>query len=145
MARIGVFICHCGTNIAGTVDIEKVLEAARQMPMVKFVDDNKYTCSDPGQTSIREAIIESKLDRVVIGACTPRTHLALFHHTVQQEGLNPHLLEFVSLRDNCAWVHADDPVGATGTEEEIMAEFRRARDEIKEKMQEVLKNFNKKL
>ena len=74
MARIGVFLCHCGTNIGGVVDIPKVLETASKMPMVTFVDDNRYTCSEPGQASVRDAIIENRLTRVVIGSCSPRMH-----------------------------------------------------------------------
>ncbi|TET88606.1 MAG: FAD-dependent oxidoreductase, partial [Dehalococcoidia bacterium] len=113
MARIGVFVCHCGTNIAGTVNIPKVLEAAKGMPMVTFVDDNLYTCSDPGQASIREAIIENRLNRVVIGSCSPRMHENTFRKTVASTGLNPYLLEMANLREHCSWVHGDDKEGAT--------------------------------
>ncbi len=113
MARIGVFICHCGTNIAGTVNIPEVLEAARKMPQVTFVDDNKYSCSEPGQASIREAIIENRLNRVVIGCCSPRMHENTFRRTVASAGLNPYLLEIANLREHCSWVHSEDKSSAT--------------------------------
>lgn len=113
MARIGVFICHCGTNIAATVDIPKVLEAVKRMPMVTFVDDNRYTCSEPGQASIREAIIENRLNRVVIGACSPRMHENTFRRTVASAGLNPYLLEIANLREHCSLVHSDNKEAAT--------------------------------
>jgi heterodisulfide reductase subunit A len=107
MPRIGVFICHCGTNIAGTVNIAEVLEAAKRMPNVAFVDDNKYSCSEPGQASIRDAIAENRLDRVVIGSCSPRMHENTFRRTVSSAGLNPYLLEIANLREHCSWVHSD--------------------------------------
>ena len=107
MARIGVFICHCGTNIAGTVNIAAVLEAAKQMPGVAFVDDNKYSCSEPGQASIRDAIVANRLDRVVIGSCSPRMHENTFRRTVASAGLNPYLLEIANLREHCSWVHGE--------------------------------------
>ncbi len=113
MARIGVFICHCGTNIGGTVNIPEVLEAAREMPQVVFVADNKYSCSDPGQAAIREAITENRLDRVVIGACSPRMHENTFRRTLSAAGLNPYLLEIANLREHCSWVHSDDKPSAT--------------------------------
>jgi len=107
MARIGVFICHCGTNIAGTVNIAEVVEAARRMPNVAFVDDSKYSCSEPGQASIRDAIVANRLDRVVIGSCSPRMHENTFRRTVASAGLNPYLLEIANLREHCSWVHGD--------------------------------------
>ncbi|MFC1945053.1 FAD-dependent oxidoreductase, partial [Chloroflexota bacterium] len=105
MARIGVFICHCGSNIAGTVDIKKVVEAAKTMPGVVHAEDNKYTCSEVGQTSIREAIKEHRLNRVVIGSCSPRMHENTFRKTIAAGGLNPYLLEIANLREHCSWVH----------------------------------------
>ncbi|MBE0415833.1 MAG: CoB--CoM heterodisulfide reductase iron-sulfur subunit A family protein [Dehalococcoidia bacterium] len=131
MARIGVFICHCGTNIAGTVDIAKVVEAAKRMPMVVFVDDNRYTCSEPGQASVREAIIENRLNRVVIGSCSPRMHENTFRRTIASVGLNPYLLEVANLREHCSWVHSGDRVAATAKAIELvrMAVAKVARDE----------------
>ncbi|MFC1963475.1 FAD-dependent oxidoreductase [Chloroflexota bacterium] len=107
MSRIGVFVCHCGSNIASTVDIEKVVEAARGMPLVHFASDNKYTCSELGQSSIREAIKEQKLDRVVIASCSPRMHESTFQRTVATAGLNPYLLEIANIREHCSWVHTN--------------------------------------
>ena len=118
--RIGVFACYCRPTIDNVVDVDTVLAATSVMPGVVHSEALEYGCLPGGPEAIREAIREHDLNRVVIGACTPRTHLALFHHTIQQEGLNPQLLEFVSLRDNCAWVHADDPVGATRKAKEEM-------------------------
>ncbi len=118
--RIGVFACYCHPTIDQVIDVDAVLAAADKLPGVVHSAALAYGCLPGGPEAIREAIREHDLNRVVIGACTPRTHLALFHHTIQQEGLNPQLLEFVSLRDNCAWVHADDPQGATRRAKEEM-------------------------
>jgi len=129
--RIGVFICHCGTNIGGTVNVARVLEAASKMPHVVFVDDNRYTCSEPGQASVRQAIVENKLDRVVIGNCSPRMHENTFRKTVASAGLNPYFLEIANLREHCSWVHGDDKEAATEKAIELvrMAVAKVARDE----------------
>jgi len=113
MARIGVFLCHCGSNIAGAVNIPEVAEAARKLPHVVHVEDNKFTCSDPGQASIQQAITEHKLNRVVIGACSPRMHEPTFRRTVAGAGLNPYLLEIANIREHCSWVHPDQVEEAT--------------------------------
>ncbi|HEX75996.1 MAG TPA: FAD-dependent oxidoreductase, partial [Dehalococcoidia bacterium] len=113
MARIGVFLCHCGSNIAGGVDILEVMGAARKLPGVVHVEDNKFTCSDPGQASIRQAIAEHQLNRVVIGACSPRMHEMTFRRTVASVGLNPYLLEIANLREHCSWAHPDRVEEAT--------------------------------
>ncbi|MBI4302517.1 MAG: CoB--CoM heterodisulfide reductase iron-sulfur subunit A family protein [Chloroflexi bacterium] len=113
MARIGVFVCHCGSNIAGTVNIAQVMAAAQTMPLVTFVADNKYSCSEIGQTAIREAILKQKLERVVIAACSPQMHEATFRKTVAQAGLNPYLLEIANIREHCSWVHSNDKAAAT--------------------------------
>ncbi len=113
MARIGVFICHCGTNIAGTVDIARVIETTRQIPMVAHVEENKYNCSEPGQAAIRDAIIKHRLNRVVIAACSPRMHENTFRRTVAAAGLNPYLMEVANLREHCSWVHCDEKESAT--------------------------------
>lgn len=113
MARIGVFLCHCGSNIAGTVNISKVVEAAKKLPQVVHVEDNKFTCSELGQASIRQAIIEQQLNRVVIGACSPRMHEVTFRKTVASAGLNPYLLEIANLREHCSWVHPNQVEEAT--------------------------------
>ncbi len=113
MARIGVFICHCGTNIAGTVDITRVIETTRQLPMVVHAEENKYNCSEPGQAAIRHAIVKHRLNRVVIAACSPRMHENTFRRTVAAAGLNPYLMEVANLREHCSWVHCDEKQGAT--------------------------------
>ncbi|MFN2244149.1 MAG: 4Fe-4S binding protein [Anaerolineae bacterium] len=119
--RVGVFACYCHPTIDEVVDVDAVLAAASALSGVVHTEALEYGCLPGGTEAIRQAIRDHDLNRVVIGACTPRTHLALFQHTLQQEGLNPQLLEFVSLRDNCAWVHADNPAGAT----------RKAKEEIR--------------
>ncbi len=118
--RIGVFACYCHPTIDEVVDIDDVLAATRQQAGVVHTQALAYGCLPGGPDEIRQAIRAHRLNRVVVGACTARTHLALFQHILQQEGLNPNLLEFVSLRDNCAWVHADDPAGATHKAKEEM-------------------------
>jgi heterodisulfide reductase subunit A2 len=109
--RIGVFICWCGSNIAATVDIDKTVAAARTMPGVVYADHNKYTCSELGQAMIRDAIQEHKLDRVVIGSCSPRMHENTFRKTVAAAGLNPFYLEIANIREQCSWVHKDKESG----------------------------------
>jgi heterodisulfide reductase subunit A len=118
--RIGVFACYCHPTIDEVVDVDGVLDVVRKQAGVVHTQGLAYGCLPGGPEAIRQAIQEHSLNRVVVGACTPRTHQALFQHVLQQEGLNPNLLEFVSLRDNCAWVHADDPVGATRKAKEEM-------------------------
>jgi heterodisulfide reductase subunit A len=118
--RIGVFACYCHPTIDEVIDVDAVLELTSRQSGVVHTQALDYGCLPGGPEAIRDAIRKHNLNRVVIGACTPRTHLALFHHIVQQEGLNPQLLEFVSLRDNCAWVHGDDPRGATRLAKEEM-------------------------
>ena len=118
--RIGVFACYCHPTIDEVVDVDGVLALTKKLPGVVHTQALEYGCLPGGPEAICEAIREHNLNRLVIGACTPRTHLALFQHVIRQEGLNPQLLEFVSLRDNCAWVHADDPVGATRQAKEEM-------------------------
>lgn len=107
MSKIGVFICHCGENIGKTVDCAKVAEAARKMPGVAFATDYRYTCSEPGQAQIREAIKQHQLTGVVVGACSPRMHEKTFRKTCKQAGLNPYLCEIANLREQCSWVHPD--------------------------------------
>ncbi|MDR2493498.1 MAG: CoB--CoM heterodisulfide reductase iron-sulfur subunit A family protein [Coriobacteriales bacterium] len=111
MSRIGVFICHCGSNIGATVDVPKVVEAARTLPHVVYADDNKYTCSDPGQQSIRDAIEEHDLDRIVIASCSPRMHELTFRKMLHQTRINPYLLEIANIREQCSWVHKDIEAG----------------------------------
>jgi heterodisulfide reductase subunit A len=110
MSRIGVFVCHCGTNISATVDVVKVAEVSKSMPNVAFAVDIKYTCSEPGQAMIQDAIKEHDLDRIVVASCTPRMHEPTFRKTLADAGLNPYLFEMANLREQCSWVHTDKAV-----------------------------------
>ncbi len=105
MARIGVFVCHCGENISSTVDCAKVAEIASNYPGVVYSIDYKYMCSDPGQNLIKEAIQKHKLTGVVVAACSPRMHEPTFRKATAEAGLNPFLCEMANLREHCSWVH----------------------------------------
>jgi len=111
--RIGVFVCHCGTNIAGVVNVPDVIEYAKTLPNVIFADSNLYTCSNDTQELIKEKIKEHNLNRVVVASCTPRTHEPLFRNTLSEIGLNPYLFEMANIRDQCSWVHMHEPEKAT--------------------------------
>jgi heterodisulfide reductase subunit A-like polyferredoxin len=111
--RIGVFICHCGSNIASVVDVKKVAEYAATLPNVAFSDHALYVCADDGQAAIKQKIKELGLNRIVIASCTPRTHEPIFRDTLRETGLNQYLLEMANIRDQCSWVHSDDPDAAT--------------------------------
>ena len=111
--RIGVFICHCGINIAGVVDVPSVVEHAKSLPNVVHAEGNLYTCSQDTQKGITEKIKEHDLNRVIVASCTPRTHAPLFQSTIMEAGLNPHLFEMANIRDQCSWVHSNNPEEAT--------------------------------
>ncbi|MFQ6065229.1 MAG: CoB--CoM heterodisulfide reductase iron-sulfur subunit A family protein [Candidatus Bathyarchaeia archaeon] len=111
--RVGVFVCHCGTNIGGFLDVPGLAEYALGLPNVVFAKDNKYTCSEAGLTEIKNAIAEKKLNRVIVASCTPRTHEPLFRSTCKEGGLNPYLFQFVNIRDQCSWVHMQEKERAT--------------------------------
>lgn len=111
--RIGVFVCDCGLNIAGMVDTEAVAKFAETLPDVAAVVRNKYTCADPGQNEIKNAIKEHKLNRVVVASCTPLMHEPTFRNCCAEAGLNPYLFEMVNLREHCSWVHSTDKAKAT--------------------------------
>lgn len=117
MQRIGVFVCWCGSNIAGTVDVKKVAEALKSEPGVVFSTDYQYMCSQAGQDIIKDAIKEHKLSGVVICSCSPRMHEATFRKTAQAAGLNPYMVEIANIREQCSWVHKDM---AEGTEKAII-------------------------
>jgi len=103
--RIGVFICHCGSNIAGYLEMETLSDYAETLPNVTFVQRNLYTCSEGGVNEIKKAIKRENLNRVVVASCTPRTHGPLFMSSCGEAGLNPYLFEMVNIRDQCSWVH----------------------------------------
>ena len=111
MARTGVFVCHCGKNIASTVDVEKAAELAAEFPGVVYAADYRYMCSDPGQRLIAEAIQEEGLDRIVVAACSPSLHEPTFQGCIEAEGLNPYMAEIANIREQCSWVHSDKEVG----------------------------------
>jgi len=111
--RIGVFVCHCGTNIGGVVDVKSVAEYAKTLPGVAFTTTNLYTCAEDGLASIRDSIKEHNLNRVIVASCTPRTHAPLFQATVGEAGLNKYLFTFVNIREHCSWVHMKEKDAAT--------------------------------
>lgn len=111
--RVGVFVCHCGINIGGVVDVPDVVEYAGQLPGVVYAERNLYTCSQDTQDKITRTISERGLNRVVVASCTPRTHEPLFQDTIRQAGLNPHLFELANIREQVSWVHRATPDDAT--------------------------------
>jgi heterodisulfide reductase subunit A len=119
--RVGVFLCRCTPTLDGVIDVEDVAAWARTQPDVAHVQVVDYGCFDAGQDAIRAAIREHNLNRVVVGACSHRTHEPLFQKVTRQAGLNPYLMEMVNLREHCAWVHVDDPEGATRKAKAMLA------------------------
>ena len=111
--KIGVFICHCGINIGGYIDVPKVVKHTKKLPGVIYAEGNLYTCSSDGIQKIREAIEKHNLNRVVVASCTPRTHETLFRETCKEAGLNQYLFEMANIREHCSWVHMREPKEAT--------------------------------
>ncbi len=111
MQRIGVFVCWCGSNIAGTVDVEAVSEALKKEPGVVFSTNYQYMCSQAGQDIIKAAIAEHKLTGIVVCSCSPRMHEATFRKTAAAAGLNPYMVEIANIREQCSWVHKEMPIG----------------------------------
>ena len=111
--RIGVYVCHCGLNIARTVDCGRIAEMASGIEDVVVAREVPYACSEPGQQSIKEDIADQKLDRVVVASCSPRLHEPTFRQMARSVGLNPYLLEMANLREHCSWVHMNEPEAAT--------------------------------
>lgn len=111
--RIGVFVCHCGVNIGGYVDVPEVVKYSETLPDVVYAEPNLYTCSSDGLQKIKEAIKNHNLNRVVVASCTPRTHEALFQSACEEAGLNKYLFEMANIRDQCSWVHMHEPCKAT--------------------------------
>ena len=111
--RIGVFVCRCGTNIAGTVDVPALVEFAKTLPGVAYVDENMFSCSQDTQENMTDVIKEHGLNRVVVAACTPKTHEPLFQETLINAGINKYLFEMANIRNQCAWVHKSEPDLAT--------------------------------
>ena len=107
MQKIGVFVCHCGTNIAGTVDVGKIVESAREQSGVVYAEEYAYMCSEVGQSMIQAAINEKSLTGVVVCACSPRMHESTFRKAASKSGLNPYMVEIANIREQCSWIHRD--------------------------------------
>ncbi|MBN1485545.1 MAG: FAD-dependent oxidoreductase [Chloroflexia bacterium] len=118
--RVGVFICHCGINIGGVVDVPAVVDYAEELPGVAYAERNLYTCSQDTQQRIRDKILEHDLNRVVVASCTPRTHEPLFQDTIREAGLNPYLFEMTNIREQVSWVHKSDPAIATAKAKDLV-------------------------
>ncbi len=118
--RVGVFVCHCGTNIAGVIDVEQLVQYAQALPNVVHAERNLYTCSNDTQKRIREKIDDLNLNRVVVASCTPRTHEALFRDTIREAGLNSYYFELANIRDQCSWVHMHEHEKATEKAKDLL-------------------------
>ncbi len=118
--RVGVFVCECGSNIAGSLDCQEVAKHAETLPNVVCSIVNKYTCAEPGQQEIKKYIKEHNLNRVVVASCSPRMHEPTFRNCVEEAGLNPYLMEMANIREHCSWVHLDDYDGATEKAKDIV-------------------------
>jgi heterodisulfide reductase subunit A-like polyferredoxin len=118
--RVGVFVCHCGINIAGVVDVSAVREYAKTLSGVAYVDQNLYTCSQDTQAKIKQIIHENRLNRIVVASCSPRTHEPLFQETIREAGLNKYLFEMANIRDQCSWVHMNDKKEATRKAKDLL-------------------------
>ena len=119
--RIGVYICHCGSNIAGVIDPKTVAEYASGLPGVVRATDTLYACADSGQRLIKEEIKKHKLNRVVVSACSVRMHEPTFRAAVEEAGLNPFLMEMANIREQCTWAHGHDPEGALRKAKDLTA------------------------
>jgi len=118
--RVGVFICHCGVNIGGVVNVPAVVQYAKTLPNVVYAEDNIYTCSEAGLASIKEAVKKHGLNRVIVASCTPRTHEPLFRSACQEAGLNKYLFEMANIREQCSWVHSHEPDRATEKAKDVV-------------------------
>ena len=117
--RIGVFVCNCGVNIGGFADVPAIAEYARRLPHVAYVEENLFTCSQDTQDKMVAVIREHNLNRIVVAACTPRTHEPLFQETLRNSGLNPYLIEMANIRNQCTWVHSSDKGDATSKAKDL--------------------------
>ena len=118
--RIGVYVCQCGSNIAGVVDCDAVANYAEKLPGVVICRNQGYTCSEPGQNQIKSDIDEYSLNRIVVASCSPRLHEATFRQCVSEAGLNPYLMEMANIREQCSWVHSHDAVEATAKAKDLV-------------------------
>ncbi len=118
--RVGVFVCHCGPNISKVVDVKAVVEYAKTLPDVVFTEDYTFACSETSQHQLQERIAEHKLNRVVVAACTPKTHEMSFQDSLTAVGLNPYLFDIANIRNQCSWVHQKEPAKATEKAKELV-------------------------
>jgi heterodisulfide reductase subunit A len=123
MKRIGIFVCHCGTNIAGTIDVERVVEEIAKFPDVVYAIDYKYMCSDPGQELIRDHILDDRLDAIIVAACSPAMHETTFRRTAEAAGINPYQGEIANIREQSSWVHQKQREAATNKAIETIRTF----------------------
>jgi len=123
--KIGVYVCHCGANIAGTVDVEQVVEFARSLPSVVVARDYKFMCSDPGQELIKNDIREYGLNRIVVASCSPRLHEPTFRRVLASADLNPYFLEMANIREQCSWVIEDREAATEKAKAMVSAAVRR--------------------
>jgi heterodisulfide reductase subunit A len=119
-SRIGIYVCHCGSNIAGVVDCAAVTAYGETLPDVIVSRHDGYLCSEPGQNQIKTDIKEQRLNRIVVASCSPRLHEPTFRKCLSEVGLNPYLLEMANLREQCSWVHSHDPEGATQKSKDLV-------------------------
>lgn len=125
--RIGVFVCDCGSNIAGFADTETIRAFAESLPDVVVSVRNKYTCSDPGQQEIQRSIFENRLNRVVVASCSPSSYEPIFRQCIQLAGLNPYLLEMANIREHCTWVTRDREAATDKARDIVKVAVARAR------------------
>jgi heterodisulfide reductase subunit A len=125
--RIGVFVCDCGSNIAGVVDVDELRRFAETLPDVVVAVRNKYTCSDPGQQEIQENIFEHKLNRVVVASCSPTSYEPIFRQCIQEAGLNQYLLEMANIREQCSWVTPDRQAATRKAQDIVQVAVARAK------------------
>ena len=140
--RIGVYICHCGINIAGSVNIKEVVEYVKNLPNVVEVRDYIFMCSAPGQEIIKEGIKKCDLNRVVVAACSPTMHEHTFRNVLAEAGMNPYLLEMVNIREQCSWVHSDNKDAAT-TKTKLLIRMAVAKASLLEPLKEITFKVNK--
>ncbi|MCL7384152.1 MAG: CoB--CoM heterodisulfide reductase iron-sulfur subunit A family protein [Thaumarchaeota archaeon] len=140
--RIGVYICHCGVNIAGSVNIKEVVEYAKNLPNVIEARDYIFMCSAPGQEIIKEGVKKCNLNRVVVAACSPTMHEHTFRNVLAEAGINPYLLEMVNIREQCSWVHSDNKEAAT-TKAKILIKMAVAKASLLEPLKEITFRVNK--
>ena len=119
-SRIGIYVCHCGSNIGVVVDCEGVAAYGQTLPDVIVSRHEGYLCSEPGQNQIKTDIQEQRLNRIVVASCSPRLHEPTFRKCLAEAGLNPYLLEMANLREQCSWVHSHDPEGATQKSKDLV-------------------------